>query len=178
MGCHTWFSVPYIEGEEKITELAQKYIDQNTAKGYLTPDYAKMYQYAIDNKLLSIIKELAAGITNTTERDNKWILYKDINDYSVELYNNKNGTTYGNHDRFFNDNPGLIENYSDEPRIGGYPENVIESYDQMIEFMKTGFTDEKGNHHDFYYEESRKDNFMLGIKQFFINHPKGIITFG
>jgi hypothetical protein len=48
----------------------------------------------------------------------------------------------------------------------------------MVEFMKTGHIDEDGNNYQFYYDENRIEKVMDGIKQFFINHPEGIITFG
>ena len=70
------------------------------------------------------------------------------------------------------------ENGTDEPRIGGYPENVITSEDEMLEFIKTGFTREDGKHFDFHIEEERRDRIFRHIKDFFKKHPDGIITFG
>ena len=70
------------------------------------------------------------------------------------------------------------ENGTDEPRIGGYPENVITSEDEMLEFIKTGFTREDGKHFGFHIEEERRDRIFRHIKDFFKKHPDGIITFG
>lgn len=172
MGCHTWFSVPYISDKEEIKKIAEKYI--NTEK-WITESYRKMYQYAIDNDLEDPICELVAGATDTTHHGT-WCLYKDVKHYSVEKYNKENGTEIGRHD--YKDLPVEIETYSDEPRIGGYPDKVIKSYDEMVEFMKEGFTDEEGRHFDFYYDKDRIEKVMQGIKTFFEKHSDGVITFG
>jgi hypothetical protein len=58
------------------------------------------------------------------------------------------------------------------------PENVITSEDEMLEFIKTGFTREDGKHFDFHMEEERRDRIFRHIKDFFKKHPDGIITFG
>lgn len=175
MGCHTWFSVPYKTDKREIIEIAQEYVF--TTK-YITKGHKKMYQFAIDNELIEPVCELASIETDCVHRENsEWILYKDIRDYSVEEYNKKHGTNYHKYDKFFNEND-VIESYSDEPRIGGYPDKIIHSYDEMVEFMKTGFNNEGGQHYDFYFDEDRIEKAMEGIKQFFVNHPSGIITFG
>ncbi len=64
------------------------------------------------------------------------------------------------------------------PRISGYPDKVIHSYEEMVMFMNTGFVDEEGKQHDFYWQPERYDFIMAGINRFFTNHPDGIITFG
>jgi len=71
-----------------------------------------------------------------------------------------------------------VSEISDEPRIGGYPDKVIHSEKEMLEFMGTGFTNDEGKHFDFYYDADRYDIFMKGIQTFFQKHPDGIITFG
>ena len=174
MGCHTWFSVPYSADKEEIVELAQKYLDNLKGSSI---GHKKMYQYAIDNLLEEPILELAEYSVDGCHSEN-WTVYVDIKKWSLLQYNKSNGTNY---DSIFDEavhNKIPLEYYSDEPRIGGYPDKVIRSYDEMVDFMKTGFTDEEGVRHDFYYDEDRKENFMNGIKTFFEKHPKGIITFG
>ena len=74
-----------------------------------------------------------------------------------------------------------IEEIGDEPRIGGYPDRVVRSYEDMEDFMSTGFDGEhcgKPYHFDFYYDQERKEQIMEGIKNFFKKHPEGIICFG
>jgi hypothetical protein len=177
MGCHTWFSVPYVKNDKaKVIELAQEFV--NTSP-YLTADHKKMYQYAIDAELHDVIKELATSLGDGKDYGEPWTLYLDITDYSLMEYNKLNGTNYkSKYDKEVYEKIDL-ESYSDEPRIGGYPEHIIiRTYDQMVEFMKTGFDDKEGKHYNFYYDESRKENFMEGIRTFFYRHPDGIITFG
>lgn len=71
-----------------------------------------------------------------------------------------------------------LESYSDEPRISGDPDRIIRSYEDMLDFMKTGYDREDGKHFDFYYDEERYPLFMVGIEIFFEKHPDGIIHFG
>jgi hypothetical protein len=176
MGCHTWYSVPYKTDKSEIINAAQKWL--NEAK-HISIGHKKIYQYAIDNEIIEPVLELASFEFDCTDRDNtKWILYKDANNYFVEKYNKENGTNIENHD--YNNISKLgIERYGDEPRIGGYPEEVIiHSYDEMLEFIKKGYTDQEGKHHDFYYNKDREHEIMSNIKMFFANNPEGIITFG
>lgn len=173
MGCHTWFSVPYKTDKKEIIELAQKWLDKTD---YISPGHRKMYQWVIDNEIEEPICELASFETDCN-RQSDWTLYKDIYDYTLEKYNRENKV---NIQKYSEEAIKLtdIESYSDEPRIGGYPNKVIHSYDEMIDFMKVGYTNEEGEHYEFYIDENRKKMVMNGIKQFFINHPNGIITFG
>jgi hypothetical protein len=170
MGCHTWFSVPLEKNKDSIIKEAQKNLDTFS----LSDDNKKMYQYAIDNELMDVCCDL--GYPEYSFYD--CIIYQDIREYSLKEYNRENGTTYDSeyHDDVFNKIE--LESYSNEPRISGYPERVIRSYDDMVDFMSTGFDDDKGNHHNFYYDEDRKETFMEGIKIFFEKHSEGIITFG
>lgn len=176
MGCHTWFHIPVITDKEEIIRLAQKSLD--TWKD-LSESNRKMYQYAIDSQLVDPVCELAANEIGGSQRDSEeWIIYKDPKDVFRELYNKENGTNYENHWNLPDDVQNKMETYSDEPRISGYPDTIIRSYDELIEFMKVGFTDDEGKHHKFRYDQERYETFMSGIKEFFTKHPKGIITFG
>lgn len=183
MGCHTWFSVPHTTGKEEIIALAKKYLAETN---YISPGHKKMYAYAIQEELLEPVLELAAYQVEGSEKDHiDWVIYKDVEDYSLEQYNIKNNKKIKKYSKEYNKIREKLEHYSDEPRIGGYPETVIRSYDEMEQAMKNGLVGtsyEKGKEEKkifhFQYEEERKENFMNGIKQFFINHPKGIITFG
>ena len=180
MGCHTWFYVPFLSDKEEIIKAAKEYLVKN--KKYLTDDYMKMYEGAINNEIEEVISDLASELLNCS-REFPWELYMGIEDYSLLVYNQTHGTSYT---RFGDDyakiqeleKEGHVESYSDEPRIGGYPENQIKSFDEMIAFMKEGFTDDKGKHFDFYYDEDRIEKVMENIKTFFEKHPKGLITFG
>jgi len=176
MGCHTWFSVPYKTDKNEIIELAKQYL----VKNYQTDDFQKMYEYAIIEELQDVVCQFASDECDCGHYEN-WILYKDVYDYSLELYNKDHDTSYSKYDNFFREND-VLESYSDEPRIGGYPERIIRSYDEMVEFIKTGHDEYERNgeviHCDFYIDENRIEKVMNGIKEFFIKHPDGIITFG
>jgi hypothetical protein len=108
-----------------------------------------------------------------------WTLYANPTEVAVHAYNDD--TSHDDVVDYFDynkiDKLGL-ETYSNEPRINGYPDRVVTSNEDMIDFMSTGFVDEESVHHKFYYDENRKDYFMKGIDSFFKKHAKGIITFG
>lgn len=176
MGCHTWFSVPFVQGEEEIYKLAQQYVD--TSPHFQPGGYKEMYQLAIDNKLPGVVKELAGLIDDCSSYDDSWTLYMGVEEFALRQYNKENNTNLARYKDWELVESLNLESYSDEPRIGGYPEHVIRTYDQMVEFMKTGFDNNEGQHFDFYYQEDRKENFMQGIRNFFYRHPDGIITFG
>ena len=106
---------------------------------------------------------------------NNSIIYTEI----LDLYNKKHNLNFTQFSDVIDAIFYLyIESYSDEPRIGGYPGNIIKSYDEMVEFIKTGYTNSEGEKFEFYYEKERYPKFMEGIQQFFTKHPDGIITFG
>jgi len=174
MGCHIWFSVPYKTDKDEIAEIAQSYLNETE---YLSESNKEMYQYAIDCRLIDPVCELAINALHCSRHD-EWVIYKDAIEYNIEKYNEEHRTSIHRYDSDAIYKAG-IETYSDEPRIGGYPENIIRSYEEMMEFMSTGFDSDDGDvHYDFYYEEDRFDFIQKNIKKFFDTHPNGIITFG
>lgn len=76
MGCHTWYSIPKIEGKEKIIKIVQDYIDNDK---HLEEDYKIIYQLAIDKELHDVIMDVASIVKDLSKIDNTWTLYKDIN---------------------------------------------------------------------------------------------------
>lgn len=175
MGCHTWYSVPYKTDKKEIITLAQKWLNEAE---HISNGHKKIYQYAIDNEIIEPILELASFETDCSDRDNtKWVLYKDADTYYVEKYNKENGTSINKYN--FDEIKSLnIERFGSEPRIGGYPDTIIHSYQEMLDFMKKGYTDKEGKHYDFYYDKNRELEIIDRIKRFFTNNPEGIITFG
>ena len=176
MGCHTQYLVPVVHGIEAIKQLALEYLNRNDR--YLHLSSRQMYEYAIANDLYEPIMEMACNNYEskcTWADDDQWVLYKEANHVAVEEYNRVHGTNYRS---WMTMQEIQIDWYGDEPRIGGYPERVIRSYEDMVDFMATGFTKENGDHCNFYYAPERYDHIMAMIRRFFINHPTGIITFG
>lgn len=175
MGCHTWFSVPYKTDKKEIITLAQEWLNK---AGHISEGHKKMYQWAIDNEVPEPVCELASfdvdGNGNIDPKE--WIIYKGVTCLAAENYNKEHGTSIETYNYTEIDKLD-IERYSNEPRISGYPDRVIRSYDDLVNFMSTGFDNEYG-HHDFIIDEDRKERVMEGIKTFFIKHPKGVITFG
>lgn len=181
MGCHTRYLVPVVHGIETIKQLAVEYLNRNDS--YLHSSSRQMYEYAIANDLYEPIMEMACNNYEqkyTWAGDEEWVLYKEANHVAIEEYNRVHSTNY----RVWSQIPeGLgLDWYGDEPRIGGYPERVIRSYEDMVDFMATGYIKGKGTEHpqhiNFYYAPERYDLIMAMIRRFFDNHPTGIIVFG
>ena len=178
MGCHTWFNVPYITDKKEIIKMAQETVDRYVEKKWIGDGSRQMYQYAIDNELQEPVCELATSGEYSHYKEIEWTLYLDVQDADMYRYNKEHGTTYESKYDMPEEIRDALEGYSDEPRIGGYPDTIIKSYVEMLKFMETGYTDSDNEHHVFRYEEDRYPMFMEGIKTFFTKHPQGIITFG
>lgn len=172
MGCHTWFSVPLKTNKKEIIEKAQFMLDNEYS--WMHESTKQMYQYAIDNELSEPCCELAYPENKSID----WKIYVDISDYSLMEYNKKNNTNFQSKYDLDEETRNSLESYSDEPRIGGYPDKIIHSYQEMLDFMEEGFINNEGEKYEFYYDENRYPIFIEGIKNFFEKHPDGIITFG
>ena len=67
---------------------------------------------------------------------------------------------------------------TDEPRIGGYPDTIIKSADEMFKAIETGLVNWEEKHFNFYWDKDREDYIRKNIVDFFNAHPDGIIEFG
>lgn len=180
MGCHTWFKVPLGVTKEEIIKKAKDYLDSDDSS-WMHESTKIMYRFAVDKELC----EPCCNLAYPEYLNIDWIIYIDPTDLALLKYNEQHGTNYDSRyskvktdkgDVYISDFANL-ESYSNEPRIQGYPDKIVRSYDEMLEFMKIGFTNEEGKHYNFYYDESRYDYFMNGIKTFFEKHTDGIIYF-
>lgn len=151
MGCHTWYKVPVAKGRDEVTNKIREGINNLRKKDWWNEDCEKEAKES----------ERALEEWDTDFLENDCI---------------------SNHYFYIIDGVPILlkhyENDSDEPRIGGYPENIITSEKEMLEFINSGFTREDGKHFDFYFEEERRERISSHIKRFFELHPDGIITFG
>ena len=66
----------------------------------------------------------------------------------------------------------------DAPRIGGYPDTIITSAEEMFKAMETGLVDFEGELFDFYWHEEDDKYIRDNITEFFKTYPDGIIQFG
>ena len=180
MGCHTWYSVPVKTDKKEIIELAQKFLNEHK---FLGDDHKKMYQFAIDNELCDVVTELASyDIDGTSLGVGEWVVYLDERRFVIDEYNKTvepdEQIDYYEFDKI---NAIGLDWCGSEPRIGGYPDKIIRSYDEMIKFMEDGYhgtLDDKPHHYTFTFEEDRRERVMNNIKRFFETYPQGVITFG
>ena len=120
MGCHTWFSVPFITDKEKIKQDALEELNREDFP--YSAQEKQMYQYAIEQDLDDIIVRIA--ICNS-KYSNKGILHT------------ANGKVYID-----------CKNYHDAFRCYGYPLNILKSLEEAIDFINTyEYKDRNGDIH-------------------------------
>ena len=149
MWCHTWYKKLVTNNQEEIVKRVRDVIA--VSKHY------DWYEFT--------------NLKDLFESNEEWV--QEISEYvydNVDGLVNVNGT-YGIYD--------VANGYdTDEPRIGGYPDTIIKSADEMFKAMEDGLIGWQGNHFNFYWDESRDERIIKNIIEFFKAHPDGIIEFG
>jgi hypothetical protein len=155
MGCHTWYRKPLVKGKENVQKYLREEIDTMRKKDWWNDECeneALISLLAIDALAENMDEELSEYLTiNNTLLFIKGepIIFVAANGYDT-----------------------------DEPRIGGYPDTIIKSADEMFKAMETGLINWEGKHFNFYWDKEREDYIRNNITEFFKNHPDGIIEFG
>lgn len=149
MGCHTWYKKLITNNQEEVIEKVRDVIFMSK--------YYNWYEFT--------------DLKDLFESEEEWV--EEISDY---VYNNIDGLIKVN--GVF----GIYESANgydtDEPRIGGYPDTIIKSADEMFKAMEDGLIGWKGDNYNFYWDKEREDYIRNNIIEFFKNHPDGIIEFG
>lgn len=158
MGCHTWYRKPLVKGKENVQEYLRGEIDERRKKKWWTEAYEK-----------EALVKLAAIDALDIEMDE--LLLDELQD------------TYGSARLLFiNGEPVIFTEADpfsiDDPRIGGYPDTIIQSAEQMFKAMETGLVNWEGKRYEFYWDKSREEFIRNNIVDFFNEHPDGIIEFG
>ena len=155
MGCHTWYRKPLVNGKENVQQYLREKIDAMRKKDWWNEECEK-------EAILSL-KAIEALDENMDEELKEFL-------------------TLGDQLKFINGEPIIFveaNNYdTDEPRIGGYPEIIIKSADEMFKAMETGLINSEGKHFNFYLDKERENYIRNNIIKFFDKHPDGIIEFG
>ena len=155
MGCHTWYRKPIVKGKENV----QKYLIQEIENQRKERWWNKKCEDEVPMRL--------QAIENLDEN-------MDDDQYSWATVNSSV--------RFINGEPQILVHASefdiDEPRIGGYPDTIIRSADEMFKVMETGLLNWEGKHFNFYWDKDREQYIRNNILEFFKAHPDGIIEFG
>ena len=155
MGCHTWYRIPLVKGKENIQQYVRQKIDADKKQEW--------WNDKCEEEAVLTIKAITDLDENMDE--NSAILLGAY--YNIE---------------FINKEPAIYINaYAydiDEPRVGGYPDTIIKSADEMFKAMKTGLINWEGKHFSFYWDKDREDYIRKNIVDFFNAHPDGIIEFG
>ena len=154
MGCHTWYRKPFIKGKENV----QKYLRDEI-------DILRKKDWWKDENEQEAIKSLEA-IELLDEKMSEELLECLILDHTLEFINGEPVIFIG------------YENDSDEPRIGGYPDTIIKSAEEMFKAMETGLINWQGKHFNFSYPKEREEHIKNHITEFFNKYPDGIIEFG
>jgi hypothetical protein len=155
MGSHTWYRKPLVKGKENVQKYLREKIDSMREKDWWN---AECEQEAL-NSLVAIEaldEKMDEGLLETICSNDTLI--------------------------FINGEPQIFVGAdgfdTDEPRIGGYPDTIIKSADEMFKAMETGLVNWEDKHFNFYWDKEREDYVRNNITEFFKAHPDGIIEFG
>ena len=155
MGCHTWYRKPLVKGKENVQKYLRERIDDMRKKHWWNEEHEK--EAILSIKAINLLDE------NMDEELEEFLV---LDDYL----------------KFINGEPIIFveaNDYdTDEPRIGGYPDTIIKSADEMFNAMETGLVNFEGKHFNFYWDKDREQYIRENIVNFFNRHPDGIIEFG
>jgi len=159
MGCHTWFYIPVTKTTTEIKAEVVACLTDKSVK-YTTPEHIELlltreYGYTITLEHIEKAKSFYARWLKSILRDSKlgqvacvfFYIYYTTNKLT-RVYNHQLYEDSGTHDLF---------------RIGGYPDTVLTSYNETVEYCK-----------QFDIGEDKLES----TYQFFKDHPDGIIEFG
>lgn len=155
MGCHTWYRKPLVKGKENVQKYLRDKIETMRKKDWWNEGCeleAVVSLYSIELLDVNMDKDLLDNVclNNTLVFiDKEPVIFIAANGFDT-----------------------------DEPRIGGYPDTIIKSAEEMFEAMEGGLINWKGKHFNFHWEKEREDYIKNNIIEFFKAHPDGIIEFG
>ena len=149
MGCHTWYRKLVTNNQEEVTQKVKDAI--SVSKYYDWYEFTSLDDLFGSNE--EWLQEIAEYVYNSVDGlikvNGVFGIYESANGYDT-----------------------------DEPRIGNYPDTIIQSAEEMFKVMKNGLTGWQGNHCNFYWDENRDEYIRKNIVEFFKAHPDGIIEFG
>jgi hypothetical protein len=149
MGCHTWYKKLITNNQETIVGKIKDVI--SISRSYNWYEFTSLEDlFNNDEEWVQEIAEYVSdSIDGLIDVDGVFGIYESANGFDT-----------------------------DEPRIGGYPETIIKSADEMFKVMETGLVNWEGKHFHFRWEKEREDFIRDNIIKFFEAHPGGIIEFG
>lgn len=168
MGCHTWYKKPLVRGKENIINYLKEKKENYRKKDWWDEECEKEYQHFLSLGGYDVLN----FDYNFSDVEN----YKKGDSYDVVSYSVHSTELILKVDDDYVLYQGI--QLSDEPRIGGYPDTIIKSADEMFKAMETGLTNWEGKHFNFYWDKDREEYIRNMIKKFFEDYPEGIIRFG
>jgi len=155
MGCHTWYRKPLVKGKENVQRYLREKIEALRKKSWWDEECEQ--EALLSLEAIDVLDENMGEVL-------------------------KESLTLDDQLEFINGEPiifiSAVGYDTDEPRIGGYPDTIIKSADEMFKAMETGLVNWEGKHFDFYWDEERENYIRSNITKFFNAHPDGIIEFG
>jgi len=155
MGCHTWFykkvdyNIPIEKAREKFIDnlnLSKEFIPENC----ITEDDLKFWENLHDRQ----IEKVKKGKADCAVLERLILFFEN-----KELYFIRNLGWFVDHDA-----------YHDVFRIGGYPKDILTSYDETIKFINDNKT--KIN-----FNKSFEETLDI-LKEYWYTNPNGVIDFG
>ena len=155
MGCHTWYRKPLVKGKENVQKYLRDKIETMRKKDWWNEECELEALVSLESiELLDV--NMSEYLLDTVCVDNTLIFI----DNEPVIFIAADGFD------------------TDEPRIGGYPDTVVKSTEEMFEAMEKGLINWEGKHFNFHIEKEREDYVRNNIIEFFKAHPDGIIEFG
>jgi hypothetical protein len=155
MGCHTWYRKPLIKGKENVQKYLREKIDASRKKDWWNDE--------CENEAIISLLAIDALDENMDEELSEYLTLDD-----TLLFINREPIIFV-----------AANGYdTDEPRIGGYPDTIIRSVDEMLNAMETGLVNWQEKHFNFYWDKDKEEYIRKNIVDFFNAHPDGIIEFG
>lgn len=149
MGCHTFYRKLVTNNQEEIVKRVKDIISMsNHYDWYSFTDLKELFE-SEEEWVQEIAEYINDSFNGLIKVNGVYGIYKEANGYST-----------------------------DEPRIGGYPETIITSAEEMFKAMETGLINSEGKHFNFSWDKEREDYIRKNITEFFKVHPDGIINFG
>jgi hypothetical protein len=149
MGCHTHYEKLVTKNQEEIIKKIKDVI--SVSESYNWYEFITMENLFHNNEewLEEIADYVYDSINGLIEVDGVFSIYESTNRFNIN-----------------------------EPRIGGFPDTIIKSSDEMFKAMKTGLVGFEGKIFNFSWDEEDDNYIRKNIIDFFKTHPDGIIRFG
>lgn len=208
MGCHTWFH-ELLEPQPSYEEIKKSVIDlyeksRANTEAFLNGTIEKEYEFIWENYIREALQEIEVYNRQIRMIENNYcksavcVRYADDFMQKDEFGRGLHFDTTTN--KFYVDLSGSHDNtspksewYHDIFRIGGYPDEVLYSFDDTLKFLEVNedkiqfgyimcINPEEQDHQKRIWQEQERESYKIKVieklKEFWSKYPDGQIHFG